>query len=265
MHPVALALVLLALATGCRSVVPATPLPADDPRPLAVLEAWRLRAGEREALRAVARFAVDAPGAGVGGGDLSLRSRQRLWLARPARLRVEVLGFLDTAVAVLATDGEQYAWLEAEERRYDSGPVYDDLLWDAARLDLTPGEAVEVMLGVPWPDAELRADAAWSLGDGVRIALVDADGRLRRVVEFGGGGELRRLEQHDADGQPAWEVRFGDYVDLAGTPFARDVALRDPQGATRAAVTLREIELNPVLPPEIFRLRAPDDARAGGG
>lgn len=265
MGPVALALALLALGTGCRSVVPSTPLPAGDPRPLAVLEAWRARAGERDALRAVARFAVDAEGAGVGGADLSLRSRQRLWLARPAKLRVEVLGFFDTAVAVLATDGEHYAWLQSGERRYDSGPVYEDLLWDAAYLDLTPREAVEVILGVPWPDADLRADAAWAVGEGVRIELSDATGRVRRVVEFGGSGELRRLEQRDADGRPAWEARFDDYVDLAGTPFARGVALRDAEGATRAALTLRDVELNPVLAPELFELRAPADAGAEGG
>ena len=258
----ALALALAAFATGCRHVAPALPLPDGDPRPQALLDAWRAQTEGREALRAVARLAVDAPGAGVGGQDLSLRSRQRLWLARPASLRVEVLGFLDTAVAVLTTDGDRFAWLQADERRFDTGAVYEKLLWDAARLDLTPSEAVEVILGAPHPDADLRAGAAFHVGDRLRIELADDAGRVCRVVEFDAGGELRSLEQRDTAGRRAWEVRFDDYVDLAGTRFARGVALRNGADAGRAELTLRDVELNPALPPELFQLQ--DPAAEGG-
>ena len=106
---------------------------------------------------------VDAPGAGAGGADLALRSKQRMWLSRPASLRVEVLGFLDTALAVLVTDGHRYALLESAERRYDEGVVYEGLLWDAARLDLRPDEAVDVILGVAADRAGWARSAAWSL------------------------------------------------------------------------------------------------------
>jgi hypothetical protein len=258
----ALALALGALGTGCRHTLPAQPLAAADPRPQALLDAWRAQADGREALRAVARLAVDAPGAGVGGRDLSLRSKQRLWLARPASLRVEVLGFLDTALAVLTTDGVDFAWLQSDERRFDTGPVYEALLWDAARLDLTPDEAVEVILGAPRPDADLRVGAAFEQGERVRIELADATGRVRRVVEFDADGQLRRLEQRDAAGRRLWEVRFGDYVDLAGGRFARDVSLRDGAGGGRADLTLRDVELNPPLAPGLFQLRDPAFAPA---
>jgi len=132
---------LAALCGGCRSIVPETPLATDDPRPDALVAAWQAHTESRHALRATARLAVDAPGAGEGGEDLALRSKQRMWLARPANLRVEVLGFLDTALAVLVTDGERYALLESESRHFDEGPIYDGLLWDAARMDLSADEA----------------------------------------------------------------------------------------------------------------------------
>jgi hypothetical protein len=68
-----------------------------------------------------ARLAVDAAGAGDGGRDLALRSKQRMWLAKPAQLRVEVLGFLDTTLAVLVTDGERYSLFESQEQRLQEG------------------------------------------------------------------------------------------------------------------------------------------------
>jgi len=260
----ALAVLVPFLASGCRTAPPPRLLPADDPRPRALLDAWSELAGDRHALSALARFSVDAPGAAEGGADLSLRSKQRLWLARPARLRVEVLGFLDTTVAVLATDGETYALLQTEERALDTGPVYAGLLWDAARLDLSPREAVEVILGAPRPDAGLAPGAAWQVGERVRVELVDAAGVARRVVEFGAAGWIRRLEQRGVRGEPVWDARWDDYVEIEGSPFARDVALRSAVGDSDALLSLRRVELNPALPPELFRRVAPgaDDAGA---
>jgi hypothetical protein len=254
-----LGLALVALATGCASTIPAKPLPADDPRPAALLAAWHAHVAGRDALQATARLAVDAAGAGDGGRDLALRSKQRMWLAKPAQLRVEVLGFLDTTLAVLVTDGERYSLFESQEQRLQEGPVYPELLWDAARLALTPAEAVEVILGAPEPDAGLVPRAAYLVGDRVRIELADPGGRVRRVVEFGAGGELRRLAQSDEQGGVAWEAQFDDFAEVGGAPFARNVAVRSSEGRTRAELVLRAIELNPEVPPDIFRLRPPGE------
>ncbi len=250
-------LALAAFATGCVSTIPASPLPDGDPRPAALLAAWRAHAARRESLQAVARLSVDAPGAGAGGRDLALRSKQRLWLARPAQLRVEVLGFLDTTLAVLVTDGERYSLFESREQHLEEGPVYPELLWDAAHLALTPAEAVEVILGAPEPDAGLHRGAAYLVGERIRIDLTDPGGRVRRIVEFGAEGELRRLAQADDSGEVAWEALFDDFAEIDGTPFARDVALRSSSGRSHAALVLRSVELNPDVPEDIFRLRPP--------
>jgi hypothetical protein len=253
-------LALIALATGCVSTIPATPLAAGDPRPAALLAAWHAHTAGRAALQAVARLAVDAPGAGADGGDLSFRSKQRMWLARPAQLRVEVLGFLDTTLAVLVTDGERYALFQSQEQRLEEGAVYPDLLWDAARLALTPAEAVEVILGAPEPDAGLTRGTAYLVGERVRIALTDPGGRVRRWVEFGAGGELRRLAQSDDRGDVVWEALFDDFTEIDGAPFARNVALRSSSGRAHAELVLGRIELNPDVPADIFRLRPPGSA-----
>jgi hypothetical protein len=251
-------LALVALATGCVSTIPAKPLPESDPRPAAMLAAWRAHASGRESLRAVARLAVDAPGAGNDGRDLSLRSKQRMWLARPAQLRVEVLGFLDTTLAVLVTDGDRYSLFDSQDQHFEEGPVYPELLADAAHLALTPAEAVEVILGAPEPDAGLARGPAYLVGERIRIELTDPGGRVRRVVEFGAGGELRRLAQSDEAGGMAWEALFDDFAEVGGAPFARDVALRSESGHSHAELVLRSVVLNPDVPVDIFRLRPPD-------
>ena len=182
-----------------------------------------------------------------------------MWLARPAQMRVEVLGFLDTTLAVLVTDGERYSLFESSEQRLQEGPVYPELLWDAAHLALTPAEAVEVILGAPEPDAGLTRGAAYLVGERIRIELADPGGHVRRVVEFGTGGELRRLAQSDDSGAVAWEALFDDYAEVDGAPFARDVALRSESGRTNATLALRSVELNPEVPVDIFRLRPPSE------
>jgi hypothetical protein len=240
------------------STKPASRLPEDDPRPAALLDAWRADSMRRNALQGLARLAVDAPGAGADGGDLSIRTKQRLWLERPARMRVEVLGFLDTTVAVLTTDGERYALFRTEDHHYEQGPVYPGLLWDVARLDLTPDEAVEAILGALAADAEVTRGPAYLVGERLRIELTDRDSGAREV-EFGAGGELRRLAQLDAEGELVWEASYGDFATVGGTPFARTVALRSAEGRARAEVVLRSVELNPDIPPDIFRLESPDE------
>lgn len=257
----AAAFALLLLFASCRAPTPLRRLPEGDLRPQALLREWSERTGGRRALRGTARLAVDAEQS--GSDDVRLRSKQLLVLERPALLRVEVLGFLDTTVAVLATDGRRYELFEAGERRFESGPVHDDLLWQVARLDLTPAEAVDLILGVPLPGAALIASAAFDAGDGrIRIQLSDPDGAVRRLVDFDAQRQLRWLQVRNAAGAVAWEARFDDYDEVGGAPLAHEISVVVGDGSSRARISLRDVELNPTLTPDIFRLRglAPDGA-----
>lgn len=249
----------LLLATAC--VTPAvvwSPLPPDDPRPARLLAAWAEQAQQRRALSGRARLAVDG-----GDGEVRLRGRQLIALERPARLRVEVQGLLSQTVAVLVTDGSRYELFRAADRSYDSGPVHPGLLWEQAHLDLTPEEAIGLLLGMPEPDPGLRPVAALGDAEGsVRIDLADAGGRVRRRARFDAAGLLRRIEVLDAEGERVWAAEFGDYAPVDGVDFAHAVTLEVAAGGTRAEITLRDVQLNPTLPPDIFRLRAPQPPAA---
>jgi hypothetical protein len=239
---------LLALAACAGPVgVPLPALPRDDPRPAALLAAFAEQADRREGLRGDARLAVDAD----SPQPLHLRSRQSLVLERPASLRIEVQGMLGATLAVLAIDGRQYAFFDTGSRRFDQGPLTDDVLWRLARLSLQPDEVVAVVLGGPRLAPGLSVRAAYATGDGgVRVELAGDEGS-GRALEFDAAGNLREWVARDPL-RGAWTARFDDYAEVAGQSLAHRVSI--DTGDTRAVLQLRNVELNPSLPADIFRL-----------
>ena len=212
---------------------------------------WEEVARERQGLRARATLAVDAD-------DARFRVRQVLVLERPSRLRVEVLGFLDQTVAVLVIDGPRYEFFNAEDRAYESGEVHDGLLWQYARIDLTPGEAIDLLLGAPLLDRTLHPIRAMANETGAVWAdLVDDRGVVRERVGFDPDGRLTEFEVRDAVGALEWRARFEDYAEVEGSDVAHTIVLEGSAGGSRAEIALRDVELAPDFPSEIFQLRAP--------
>jgi len=253
-----LALLLLA-ASGCRSAATRLPLPEGDPRPQAMLRAWQESADARHALRGNARLAVDGEG-------LAVRARQILVVERPSRLRVEVQGLLSQTIAVLVTDGPRYQLFRAEDGSLESGEVRPDLLWQVASLDLTPEQAIELVLGAPRLDASLAPVRASQTADGeISIELGDAAGRVWERRSFDVQGLLRGVERLGDDGEPIWSARFDQYQPLGSVPFAHAIRVEAARRSARAELVLSGVELNPVLPADIFRLQpAGSGPRAGG-
>lgn len=251
--------VVALLLSACRTAAPppAIPVSPEEAGAAALLEALAAQARERHALRGVARLALEGPG---GSG----RSRQVLVLERPSRLRVEILGFLSQTLAVLVTDGERFEFVNAQDRRRETGRVYPTLLWELTGLPLLPEEAVDLMLGAPMPPPGARVVGAARLaGGGVRIDLGPRPGELRQRLEFDADAHLRRMERHWPEGARSWEATFDDYRPVGGTAFAHVVAIHFSAEETRAELRFGEVELNPVLPERIFALEPPTAAAPG--
>lgn len=242
----ALALGTLVLAS-CRTLPGAQPLAPGDPRPAAYLETLTRLADARHALRCRARVTVE----GRAGARFA---RQLLLAERPARLRVEVLGLVGQRVAVLATDGARYELYRAEVPGVEAGPVYDGVLLEALGFALEPAEAVQLALGAPLARGEVpRPARSSSLGTGeaIRVELANPP----RTLEFDEAGSLSRYALRDERGRPVLEARFGDYRDVEGSPFAHAIEIELPGSGTHAEITFSQVELNPELPDEVFRLR----------
>lgn len=253
-------LLALCLLAACRTPSPGVPMAPEDPRPAALLGAWMARADGRPALRARARLDLDAP-------DLSLDRPQRLAVARPARMRVEVLGLFDQIAAVVVTDGDTYQVYDARSHDLEEGPVGPHLLWRVARVDLEPREAVDLVLGSPRPDPALRSGGAKLFEDGaIAFARLDERGVVRERYRFDAAGRLSELSRANRAGQMVWRARYADYRPIAAIgggqePFAHEVTLEFPRVEARARLVFKQVALVPDLPDELFSLRIP--ARAG--
>jgi hypothetical protein len=244
----AFALAALVVAAGCRHPGPGRPLDPDDARVRGALAGLASRVERREALRAVARFSVDSE-------DLSFRSSQRLAARRPASLRVELLGLFSQVAGVLVTDGRFYQFYDAGTGELEQGPVTPHLLWDVARVDLSAGQAVELLLGGAAPGARLQRAAAELLPDGgLGVRLDDVRGTPRQRFRFDAQGRLRSVEVLDWRGLPLWEAAYDDYREVGGESFAYDIDVRFPRLDARASFRFQQVELASELPDALFRL-----------
>lgn len=237
---------VLACSLGLSAcVTPVAPRPPLAPEVAAALwNDWREQVSDRRALRCTARLAVDGEGT-------RLRSKQRVAVELPARLRVEIQGFLGTTAGVLTVDDSEYAFLQGEPRVFESGPVDDALLSRVVALDLAPATIVELLLGAPEQSAELEVSGGVHAEGGLREVQL----KPRRVARFDAEGRLRVYQVGETDRAPRWEAAFEDYALVEGAPMAHRVTL-DVGSGTRAVLVLRDIELNPTLSPDIFHLDA---------
>jgi hypothetical protein len=237
----ALALLVLLALSGCRTL-PASEheLPADDPRPALRVAALRELAAERSGLRANARSRSDGPD---GGGF----SSQLLLAQRPASLRVEVIGLLQQRILVLATDGERYELYRADGGLREAGAVHPGVLDEAAGLPMTPEAAVGLLLAAPRaPDVPpLRATengaGELALHWAEETLAFDAQGRLAALHFRPGGRDVLR-------------ARWSDWRDTSAGAFPHRLEVELPEAEARLALEFRQVELDPTLAPELFRL-----------
>ncbi len=249
-------LVVALLASSCatpRSVDErqgsAIDVPLDDARIVALAGALVATARDRNSLVGSAHLSLRSP-------DLRFSRPQRMALERPARMRVEVLALFGQVAAILTTDGRRFQVYEPGESRVQDGLVSAGLLWEVARVDLEPEEAVGVLLGVPLQSgAELVG--ARQLEDGTlllayRPPLLES----RRIFEFQPPAYLTRVRERDPDGSLVWEVAYTDYRELGERAFAHAVAIDFPRVDAAAEFQFEGVELNRVLPASAFELPA---------
>jgi hypothetical protein len=243
-------LAALMLLAACQTTGPVErALSPTDPRIGAGLEQLAASAASRHAMRGMARLSLDAP-------DLRFRRPQRLVVERPTRLRVEVLGLFGQVAAILATEDGRYQFFDPSHGSLEEGEVSAELLWQFARVDLTPEEAAGVLLGAPQPSDGLLPVGAFELAAGGVAVLLGSDthGSPRERFEFDGLGRLQAAKRFDDHGSTIWSARFDDYRELGDQAFAFQVALSFPRVGAEAEIQFKQVELNPDLPADVFVL-----------
>ncbi len=257
----ALAFVALAAALGCAtggSDRSADRAPSPDEKMIQRLVGeQRAVFAARRGLRARARVSLS----GAVGESFA---KQVVLIERPARLRLEVVGMLGQRLAILATDGETYDLFRRPERGIASGSIHPGILWEVAGVPLQPELAVDLLLGVPpIPDDEALGDAVLAqTPDGFRVRTQDRASGFQSL-EFGREGDLTEARWESAGGESLLEVRYDDFRALGGQRFAHEIEIVFPRERARAVLSYREVELNPELPAELFRLRDANTEDAG--
>jgi hypothetical protein len=264
-----------------------TPLPIDDARADRALENYLDEIEGRRGLRGSARVAISGP-------DFKLNRPQRIVVERPASLRFEILGLFDQLAAILVTDGRRFGFFDASTGQISRGRVSSSLLWDLAKIDLSPAEAVGLLLGTPEPTPGRARSAVWLEPDG-RIAVAFAwpskeapeacradltSGFFDRdcfvaesslaeggeVFFFDEAGRLVELRSLEFDGLIRFRALFEQYEVLAasgGVFFPKRVTIRSPVVDSKARFDWKRVMLASELSDRLFTL--PERRTSGQG
>lgn len=288
---VGLLALLLLLAAACRTAPPpaflrGSPLAADDPRASRLLDAYLTGIAARDVLRGSARVALTGP-------DFKLNRPQNVVVARPDRLRFEVVGLFDQLAAVLVADGERYGFFDASSGEMEQGPVTPGLLWVLAKVDVGIPEAVSILLGAPRPEAFAARAAVWQEEDDrIGIGFTTAQAHRRRgcpaapeqawrdaacfadagaladggdAFVFDRDGRLVELRAFEADGVLRYRARFEQYAAVGEGAGAADfpnlVTIESPAVGSEARFAWKRVMLGGEVADRLFRLPEKKGAR----
>ena len=190
--------------------------------------------------------------------EQSVTSREAIVVARPDRVRVEVLSVFGTVFLLVADDGQMTAYARNENTVY-RGQASPQNLQRYVRLGLPVDELVDIVLGTPPP----RAGRA-------QVSFDEAAGaiRLRRLVEegaqtvwFSDATLPVATEEVGADGVPHWRATFAEYEDHGGVPIATRIGIDLPAWSQSMEIALQDIEVNPTLDHSAFAFQAPSGSK----
>jgi hypothetical protein len=168
------------------------------------------------------------------GGD-RVRATVLMLVDRPGRLRLEAEISLQGTVAMLATDGERFAFLDTVKNEMRRGPACPANVASLIRIPLAPADVAAILLGdarLPRPRPGAEAVVDWDPAREADVLAVPRnDGWLRYLFQRGPGEtratRLIAVEATGSDGRPRWRVAFEDLAETTvasltpGQPAAR--------------------------------------------
>lgn len=186
----------------------------------------------------------------------SLKVKQAIAVAQPGWMRIETLGFLDQPLWILATDGVVLQAISLPENRFYRGSVSDGLTVFLG-FRLTGEEFVALFLGeIPdRMDGFVRYDPQRNLH---RLTFPPSS-RWAAETFWIDPKTLRPVEISKIDASTGHEIRFffNRFRQKESVMFPKEVAVELPGPESRVRFVFRKTEINPTLPPGLFRLAIP--------
>lgn len=201
----------------------------------------------------------------VGGGNLSLKSPHgggsaglNVAVQRPAKLRAEVLGFFNSPVVLLATDGERMEISRTDKGTFSEGHATARSLSRVVEVAMEPQDLVSLLFGDPpilpsGSPSGLRVDAdrrayALTLVSGERTEVIYQD--LETLLPVGA----------EVDGPDGWRAEFADPQTHGDATIPGRVVLSSSNGNIELKLTYRKVRVNIVLQDDLFELTPPKGA-----
>jgi outer membrane lipoprotein-sorting protein len=249
----ALALLSAVLVTGCAAHVVGKPRRgtgelAMDPNE--IVRDIRARRAEIHSVRAVARMAYHT-------AETSHRIRQVIVAERPDRLRWEVLSPFGTAFVLTANNGMIAAYAPGEDKLY-RGVASPENLARYASVDLSVPTVVNLLLGTP-PLAPGGLLVVSRDGEDLKL-WQDLDDRVS-TYWFNALLDPVRFERQDEEGNVLLSATFGDPVQIGAIRLPTHLTFEVPASDQRIDIELRDPEVNPDLPDNLFVLRTPSGVK----
>jgi outer membrane biogenesis lipoprotein LolB len=244
---------LSCLLAACTTMRPVTPHRAPAVLPsVADLDATlAARRAAVHSLRALARLRYH-------DAEQSVTSREAIVVARPDRVRVEVLSLFGAVFLLVADNGQMTAYAREENTVY-RGQASPHNLQRYVGLGLPVDELVDVVLGTPPPrdgPAQVSFDAA---AGAICLRRSFADGA--QSIWFSDAALPVATEELGADGAPHWRAAFSAYEERNGVPIATQIGLDLPSASQSLEIALQDIEVNPPLDHSIFAFQAPSGSK----
>jgi hypothetical protein len=177
------------------------------------------------------------------GDEGRLRARSLYVVARPARLRFDVMSPVGGVLSTLTSDGQRFAFSELRERQFVEGPADECNLERALRVPLPPAALGELLTGqapilVHRPE---QATLTWDSGSY----------RLQIQSEVQASEEVR-LVPRDEDWQRPWQEQQLRVLEVRVSQqglVLYDASLEEHRPAKLAAARVDPDGIEPDVPP----------------
>ncbi len=198
---------------------------------------------------------------GVARSDLvyqgkKIRIRQAIALAKPGLMRIETLNFLDQPLLILATDGVTLQAMSLSENRFYRGTVSQGLN-HFMRLGMSSQALISLILR----EIPSREDGSISYDPQRRHyrLTIPPSSRWATQTFWIEPKTLRIIEVSSTDVLSGDEIRifFSQFRKTGSLNFPREIRIDVPAINNRIRLRFQKIEINPLLPSDLFRLSVP--------
>lgn len=221
----------------------------------AIMQTFDLRWQSVEDLRALARVSVSS-----AKGRYS--ARETFMWRRPAVLRLETLNVFGQSSMVFVADPEGASIYYPHEGVFFQGPSTATNLARFIGLPLDVEDVAHLLTGYikpgprhPWAWTHYQQDQSEHL-----LRFLREEGDLVQDVWLEPARLLpTRIVRYNSEGVPAVDVLYADYRPVTETfPFPFSLTISLPLAGTELRLQFTAVDLNPALPPAMFRLSPPE-------